>query len=167
MPESSPARGPYRPRDAQRGVLFQKENLQERLAKLSGGVAIIEVGPASEVEIEERKDRIDDALNATRAVVKAGIVPDGGVVLSRAPGVARRARARGRPQGWRQRPGASARGAAPTEAREGVHCGHARTTLEPRAGRLDGDMALFDLETTTGPHPTLPRTLPAAPSTRV
>ena len=60
---------------------YDKEKLQERLAKLSGGVAVISVGGASEVEVTERKDRVDDALNATRAAVEEGIVPGGGAAL--------------------------------------------------------------------------------------
>jgi chaperonin GroEL len=63
---------------------YDKEKLQERLAKLSGGVAIIRVGGGSEIEVKERKDRVDDALNATRAAVEEGIVPGGGVALLRA-----------------------------------------------------------------------------------
>ncbi|HBK05379.1 MAG TPA: molecular chaperone GroEL, partial [Acetobacteraceae bacterium] len=57
---------------------YDKEKLQERLAKLAGGVAIIRVGGASESEVKERKDRVDDALHATRAAVEEGIVPGGG-----------------------------------------------------------------------------------------
>jgi chaperonin GroEL len=60
---------------------YDKEKLQERLAKLAGGVAVIKVGGATEVEVKERKDRVDDALNATRAAVEEGIVPGGGVAL--------------------------------------------------------------------------------------
>ncbi len=60
---------------------YDREKLQERLAKLSGGVAVIKVGGASEVEVKEKKDRIDDALHATRAAVKEGIVPGGGTAL--------------------------------------------------------------------------------------
>ena len=63
---------------------YDKEKLQERLAKLAGGVAIIKVGGATEVEVKERKDRVDDALNATRAAVEEGIVAGGGVMLLRA-----------------------------------------------------------------------------------
>ena len=63
---------------------YDKEKLQERLAKLAGGVAIIKVGGATEVEVKERKDRVDDALNATRAAVEEGIVPGGGVMLLKA-----------------------------------------------------------------------------------
>jgi len=60
---------------------YDREKLQERLAKLSGGVAILEVGAASEVELKERKDRIEDALQATRAAIEEGVVPGGGVAL--------------------------------------------------------------------------------------
>lgn len=60
---------------------YEKEKLQERLAKLSGGVAVIKVGGASEVEVQEKKDRVVDALNATRAAVQEGIVPGGGKAL--------------------------------------------------------------------------------------
>jgi len=63
---------------------YDREKLQERLAKLAGGVAIIKVGAATEVEMKERKARVEDALNATRAAVEEGIVPGGGVVLLRA-----------------------------------------------------------------------------------
>ncbi len=62
---------------------YDREKLQERLAKLAGGVAIIRVGGATEVEVKEKKDRVDDALNATRAAVEEGIVPGGGVALLR------------------------------------------------------------------------------------
>jgi chaperonin GroEL len=63
---------------------YDKEKLQERLAKLAGGVAIIRVGGSSEVEVKEKKDRVDDGLHATRAAVEEGIVPGGGVALARA-----------------------------------------------------------------------------------
>src|SRR5215208_1633475 len=63
---------------------YDREKLQERLAKLAGGVAVIKVGGATEVEVKEKKDRVDDALNATRAAVEEGIVPGGGVALLRA-----------------------------------------------------------------------------------
>jgi len=63
---------------------YDREKLQERLAKLAGGVAIIRVGGATEVEVKERKDRVDDAMHATRAAVEEGIVPGGGVALLRA-----------------------------------------------------------------------------------
>jgi chaperonin GroEL len=63
---------------------YDREKLQERLAKLAGGVAVIRVGGATEVEVKEKKDRVDDALNATRAAVEEGILPGGGVALLRA-----------------------------------------------------------------------------------
>ena len=63
---------------------YDREKLQERLAKLAGGVAVIRVGGGSEVEVKERKDRIEDAMNATRAAVEEGVVPGGGVALLRA-----------------------------------------------------------------------------------
>ena len=79
---------------------YDREKLQERLAKLAGGVAVIRVGGATEVEVKEKKDRVEDALNATRAAVEEGIVPGGGVALLRA-------KKRGRPHHQRQlrRPG--------------------------------------------------------------
>lgn len=64
---------------------YDREKLQERLAKLAGGVAVIRVGGATEVEVKERKDRVDDAMHATRAAVEEGILPGGGVALLRAP----------------------------------------------------------------------------------
>ncbi|HEY4254451.1 MAG TPA: chaperonin GroEL, partial [Roseomonas sp.] len=63
---------------------YDREKLQERLAKLAGGVAVIRVGGSTEVEVKERKDRVDDALHATRAAVEEGIVPGGGIALLRA-----------------------------------------------------------------------------------
>ena len=62
---------------------YEKEKLQERLAKLSDGVAVLKVGGSSDVEVNEKKDRVNDALNATRAAVEEGIVPGGGVALLR------------------------------------------------------------------------------------
>ena len=75
---------------------YDREKLQERLAKLAGGVAVIRVGGATEIEVKEKKDRIDDALNATRAAVQEGIVPGGGTALLRASTIAR-------PQGRKRR----------------------------------------------------------------
>ena len=69
---------------------YDKEKLQERLAKLAGGVAVIRVGGATEIEVKERKDRVDDAMHATRAAVEEGILPGGGVALLRAAEGARR-----------------------------------------------------------------------------
>ena len=63
---------------------YDREKLQERLAKLAGGVAVIKVGGATEIEVKERKDRVDDALNATRAAVEEGIIAGGGTALLRA-----------------------------------------------------------------------------------
>jgi chaperonin GroEL len=63
---------------------YDREKLQERMAKLAGGVAVIKVGGATEIEVKDRKDRVDDALNATRAAVEEGVVPGGGVALLRA-----------------------------------------------------------------------------------
>ena len=71
---------------------YDKEKLQERLAKLAGGVAVIRVGGATEVEVKERKDRVDDAMNATRAAVEEGVLPGGGVALLRATGVLKNVR---------------------------------------------------------------------------
>jgi chaperonin GroEL len=71
---------------------YDKEKLQERLAKLAGGVAVIRVGGATEIEVKERKDRVDDALHATRAAVEEGILPGGGVALLRATEALKRLR---------------------------------------------------------------------------
>jgi chaperonin GroEL len=71
---------------------YDKEKLQERLAKLAGGVAVIRVGGATEVEVKERKDRVDDAMHATRAAVEEGILPGGGVALLRAAEALKRVR---------------------------------------------------------------------------
>jgi chaperonin GroEL len=71
---------------------YDREKLQERLAKLAGGVAVIRVGGATEIEVKERKDRVDDALHATRAAVEEGILPGGGVALLRATEALKRIR---------------------------------------------------------------------------
>ena len=71
---------------------YDREKLQERLAKLAGGVAVIRVGGATEVEVKERKDRVDDALHATRAAVEEGVLPGGGVALLRAAEALKRVR---------------------------------------------------------------------------
>ena len=68
---------------------YDREKLQERLAKLAGGVAIIRVGGSTEVEVKEKKDRVEDALHSTRAAVEEGIVPGGGVALLRAKAAVR------------------------------------------------------------------------------
>ncbi len=94
---------------------YDREKLQERLAKLAGGVAVIRVGGATEVEVKERKDRVDDALHATRAAVEEGIVPGGGVALARASLVlgADQAGERGPEVRHRDRPQGGADAAAP------------------------------------------------------
>src|SRR5450631_1383056 len=71
---------------------YDREKLQERLAKLAGGVALLRVGGATEVEVKERKDRVDDAMHATRAAVEEGILPGGGVALLRASEVLKKIR---------------------------------------------------------------------------
>src|SRR5438045_180846 len=71
---------------------YDREKLQERLAKLAGGVAVIRVGGATEVEVKERKDRVDDAMHATRAAVEEGILPGGGIALLRASEVLKKVR---------------------------------------------------------------------------
>ncbi len=82
---------------------YDKEKLQERLAKLAGGVAVIRVGGATEVEVKERKDRVDDALNATRAAVEEGFLPGGGVPLLRATHALENSEAsQRRSKGWHQ-----------------------------------------------------------------
>ena len=82
---------------------YDKEKLQERLAKLAGGVAVIRVGGATEVEVKEKKDRVDDALHATRAAVEEGILPGGGVPLLRAAKALARGEARQRRPAHRRR----------------------------------------------------------------
>jgi chaperonin GroEL len=72
---------------------YDREKLQERLAKLAGGVAVIRVGGATEVEVKERKDRVDDAMHATRAAVEEGVLPGGGVALLRATDALKKVRA--------------------------------------------------------------------------
>ncbi|HEY8381663.1 MAG TPA: TCP-1/cpn60 chaperonin family protein, partial [Microvirga sp.] len=69
---------------------YDREKLQERLAKLAGGVAVIRVGGATEIEVKEKKDRVDDAMHATKAAVEEGIVPGGGVALLRAKAAVQR-----------------------------------------------------------------------------
>ena len=98
---------------------YDREKLQERLAKLAGGVAVIKVGGATEVEVKEKKDRVEDALNATRAAVEEGIVPGGGVALLRAKKAVGRIQRRqlGRPGRHRHRAQGD-RGADPPDRRE-------------------------------------------------
>ena len=98
---------------------YDKEKLQERLAKLAGGVAVIRVGGATEIEVKERKDRVDDALNATRAAVEEGIVPGGGVALLRAKKAVEKLKiGQCRRPGRHQHRAPRARGADPPDRRE-------------------------------------------------
>ena len=83
-PRSKPAFARSAPRSKKPPADYDREKLQERVAKLAGGVAVIKVGGMTEVEVKERKDRVDDALNATRAAVQEGIVVGGGVALVQA-----------------------------------------------------------------------------------
>ena len=108
---------------------YDREKLQERLAKLAGGVAVIRVGGATEIEVKERKDRVDDAMNATRAAVEEGVVAGGGVALLHAIKALdeRQARQR-RPAGRRRdRPqGDPGPGAADRRERRRRRCGRGR-----------------------------------------
>ena len=118
---------------------YDREKLQERLAKLAGGVAVIRVGGASEVEVKERKDRVDDALHATRAAVEEGIVPGGGVALAPRLADPRQAerRQRGPEARHRDRPQGRAGAAAPDrrERRRGRR-GDLRQGARPRRLQL-------------------------------
>ena len=97
---------------------YDREKLQERLAKLAGGVAVINVGAATETEMKEKKARVEDALHATRAAVEEGIVPGGGVALLRCPTALETLKATGdEAVGVGDRP-PRARGAAPADRRE-------------------------------------------------
>ena len=93
---------------------FDREKLQERLAKLAGGVAVVKVGAATETEMKEKKHRVEDALQATRAALEEGIVPGGGVALLNAADAVKKGfePARGRREDGRQHHPARARGAA-------------------------------------------------------
>ena len=97
---------------------YDKEKLQERLAKLSGGVAVIKVGAATEVELKEKKHRIEDALSTTRAAVEEGLVAGGGTTLLQAHPVARQDQARGRRPGRRRHRAQGARGPGPPDRRQ-------------------------------------------------
>ena len=95
---------------------YDREKLQERLAKLAGGVAVIRVGGATEVEVKERKDRVDDAMHATRAAVEEGVLPGGGVALLRATEVAQEAaHAQRRPEDRRRDCAQGAAGSGPAD----------------------------------------------------
>ena len=97
---------------------FDREKLQERLAKLAGGVAVIKVGAATETEMKEKKHRVEDALQATRAALEEGIVPGGGVALLNAGKAIKARLARGRRAHRRQHRGPGARGADPPARRQ-------------------------------------------------
>ncbi len=98
---------------------YDREKLQERLAKLAGGVAVIKVGGATEVEVKEKKDRVEDALNATRAAVEEGIVPGGGTALLRAKkAVGKITNEQCRRSGRHQHRAQGDRGAGPADRRE-------------------------------------------------
>ena len=124
---------------------YDKEKLQERLAKLAGGVAVIKVGGATEVEVKERKDRVDDALNATRAAVEEGIVPGGGVALLRATaGDHGQGRQRGPERRHRHRASGAA-GSDPPDRRE-----RRRRRLDRgRQGAREGDRLTFGYDAQT------------------
>ena len=92
---------------------FDREKLQERLAKLAGGVAVVKVGAATETEMKEKKHRVEDALQATRAALEEGIVPGGGVALLNAARRSSSTRSRRRRADGRGDHRARARGAAP------------------------------------------------------
>ncbi len=114
---------------------YDREKLQERLAKLAGGVAVIRVGGATEIEVKERKDRVDDAMHATRAAVEEGILPGGGVALLRAIELAEEAaHAERRPEDRRRhRAQGALRSGAPDRAQRGRgRLGHRRQ--DPREG---------------------------------
>ena len=118
---------------------YDREKLQERLAKLAGGVAVIRVGGATEVEVKERKDRVDDAMHATRAAVEEGIVAGGGVALLYAIARARQAEAgQRRPAGrHRDRPqGAAGAGAADRRERRRRRRGRGRQAAREQRHQL-------------------------------
>ena len=114
---------------------YDREKLQERLAKLAGGVAVIRVGGATEVEVKERKDRVDDAMHATRAAVEEGILPGGGVALLRASEVLKtRPHRERRPEDRRRDRAQGAPGSGPPDRqqRRRRRLGHRRQ--DPRKG---------------------------------
>ena len=113
---------------------FDREKLQERLAKLAGGVAVVKVGAATETEMKEKKHRVEDALQATRAALEEGVVPGGGVALLNAQTRARPGEARRRPRRGDRRPDHPplARGAGPPDRRELRPGGLGRRQQGPR-----------------------------------
>ena len=118
---------------------YDREKLQERLAKLAGGVAVIRVGGATEIEVKERKDRVDDAMHATRAAVEEGVVAGGGVALLHAhQGARRRQAGQRRPAGrHRDRPqGDPVAGAADRRERRPRRCGGGRQAAREQRRQL-------------------------------
>ena len=112
---------------------FDREKLQERLAKLSGGVAVVKVGAATETEMKEKKHRVEDALQATRAALEEGIVPGGGVALLEATAAVKLDDDRGRGrEDRREDRAARARGAAPPDRRERRSRGLGRRQRRPQ-----------------------------------
>ena len=112
---------------------FDREKLQERLAKLSGGVAVVKVGAATETEMKEKKHRVEDALQATRAALEEGIVPGGGVALLARPGRSQHRRVRGSGRADRRHDRVPrARGAAPSDRRERRPGGLGRRQRRPQ-----------------------------------
>ena len=112
---------------------YDKEKLQERLAKLAGGVAVIRVGGSTEVEVKEKKDRVDDAMHATKAAVEEGIVPGGGVALLRAKAaIGKLERRERRRPGRHQHRAEGARGAGPPDRRERRRRRLGRRRQDPR-----------------------------------
>ena len=118
---------------------FDREKLQERLAKLSGGVAVVKVGAATETEMKEKKHRVEDALQATRAALEEGIVPGGGVALLESidAGRPRHVRHRGREDGREDRR-PRARGAAPPDRGERRLRGLGRRQRRPQVPAGEG-----------------------------
>ena len=111
--------GQIKPQIEETTTDYDREKLQERLAKLAGGVAVIRVGGATEIEVKEKKDRVEDALNATRAAVEEGIVPGGGVaLLARQEGARQAAKRQCRRAGRHQHRAPGAASADPPDRRE-------------------------------------------------
>ena len=104
---------------------FDREKLQERLAKLAGGVAVVKVGAATETEMKEKKHRVEDALQATRAALEEGIVPGGGVALLNAADTVKK--------GFETFEGDEKTGATSSSARSRSRCGSSPTTRASRA----------------------------------
>ena len=155
---------------------YDREKLQERLAKLAGGVAVIRVGGATEVEVKERKDRVDDAMHATRAAVEEGIVAGGGVALLHAHQGARRAEAgqrrpagrhRDRPQGAAvRRRGRSPRTPASTARSWSASCSRATTPTGASTPRPASTATWSAAASSTRPRSCAPRcrTRPRSPA---